>query len=193
MITYELADFATIALRDHVMETWHQNLVGEGVKIGILFVRSLDKDGMPNGKFPLKKAGHPAAAQVKVVPLKDRVTKEIDAEIHIDAESWKLVDERTRTALLDHEIEHLELVYDKKTGSILQKDDLDRPKLKCKPDDFFLWGIETIARRHGMASSEVMNARRLANTIGAVLGIALSNTAPKPNETPTPAPEPTPA
>ena len=149
--------------------------------IGLLMIRSVDKDGNPDGKSPLKQNGHACAAKVKVVPLRDRLTKHVAAEIVVDADCWKGLRLAQQRALIDHELEHLVVVVNKLNE--IQMDDAGHPKLKCKPDSYALWGFPEIAKRHGLDSGEVLNAQALARQLGSALGIA-------PGEIAVPEPEP---
>lgn len=71
----------------------------------LMFVHGEDKEG----EAPLKLHGYPCAAVVSVIPVKQRADKRADAEILIDEKWWEKANERQRTALLDHEITHLEI------------------------------------------------------------------------------------
>jgi hypothetical protein len=63
-------------------------------------------------------------------------------------------------AVIDHELTHLVLKKSKKTGAV-ERDDLDRPKLKMREHDYeFGWFAET-AQRFGEDSFEFSQAREL--------------------------------
>ncbi len=171
MITYELASPDVNDLVVSCMRQYHQPLMDLGVKIGVLMIRSVDKDGFVTGKPPLKSGGgFPAAARIQVVPLRDRISKQTDAEITIDAEMWKGLNADQHKALIDHELTHLVIVTAKKTGVPIL-DDLNRPKLRLQPDNYFAWGFLECAARHGKASLEFLSVQHLAQEHGATLGI----------------------
>ena len=90
----------------------------------------------------LKWNGVKALAMVRILPLKDRMVREHDVEILVNADAWKKMNDEERDALIDHELQHLELVMVKEGGKkkggrlIVEKDDLDRPRLKMRRHDF---------------------------------------------------------
>lgn len=146
MVTYEEVDQNTIDLLNEIKAKEHTDLP-EDIRIGMLFAFDVDREGNITEKPPIKNQGYPASAKIQIVKLKDRFTKNLDVEILIDGEFWKYADEPTKRAILDHELEHLEFTGD--------RDDLDRPKLKLKKDDFCVWGFTSIIKRHGEAAQEL--------------------------------------
>ena len=133
-----------------MMSKYHQSLNDAGVRIGVLFAAN------PEGPA-VKHGGYPAHATIKVMSLKDRVTKGYDAELMVSEESWDGFDEDQRAALVDHELTHLEIVAKK---GIVQRDDIDRPKLKTRKGDWNCGdGFAEVVARHGRASIEFENAR----------------------------------
>jgi hypothetical protein len=153
-LIYELAGQDVTDLAQIVMDRYHVELSAAGVKLGILMVRAVDKDGNISGKPPLKGLGGKATgAQMGNVKLKDRLTKHFDVEIVIDAEGWKQYSEAAKIALLDHEMTHILL-----TG---EQDDLGRPQTKMREDTWVAWGFFEIMEKHGDACSEVACLKRL--------------------------------
>lgn len=54
-------------------------------------------------------------------------------------------------------MQHLELVMKLRNGvEVVQRDDIERPKLKMRKHDFHWGGFDVIADRHGEDSVEVM-------------------------------------
>lgn len=149
--TYRAAGGDVVAVLAKVLKQYKPAFVREGVKIGILMAANPDGPAIKHG-------GYPAAAKVKVVPLRDRVSKAYDAEIVIDEEHWE--DElraEHRLALLHHEVCHLDLALDQ--YGQLKRDDLGRPKLKLLAGD---WnggdGFREVVEAHGDYALEVMNS-----------------------------------
>jgi hypothetical protein len=140
MPLFSKTDDAVDTMVAEVMEEYHPKLHAEGVTVGTLFAFGGD-DAIP----VLKHHGWPAAAVVKINSLKDRVRGLADATITIDKATWNEYPDATRRALIDHELEHLQLVMVKDT-MFVQHDDHDRPKLKIKPHDFEL-GVFKSTRR----------------------------------------------
>jgi hypothetical protein len=166
--TFDRANEETVNLMNSVRDEFHRELGEYGVQIGLIMAYG-PKDDDGNVKKPaLSKNGTPCAGQVRIVGLKDRLLKDLDVEIILDGDYWVLIDEPKKRAILDHELEHIVPVLDKKSGKIAL-DDLDRPKLKLKKDDIIYWGISTIAARHGLNSQEVICYSQLNNNYGPVL------------------------
>ncbi|MGN6137240.1 MAG: putative metallopeptidase [Aureliella sp.] len=146
--TYERAGAEYVDLLDEVMEMYHPKLREAGVSVDLLLAH-----GDPESDEPAVKAhGYPAAAVVRIVNLKDRVKGCADSEIVLDGDR---VDEWSVTrlkAILDHELTHLELAYDK--YGELKRDDLDRPKLTMRLHDRQFGWFDEVAKRWGLDSIE---------------------------------------
>lgn len=181
---YWMADDGVKALVADVMHKWHADLTDAQVRIGVIMAHD------PSGKAAVTHGGYRALATIRIVPLKDRVSKGYDAELLIDADDWKSSAEPHKLALLDHELMHLEVkrakVKDKKkddldeiddelgkletvetvpVGEII-RDDIGRPVLKLRKGD---WnggdGFEEVAARHGQFSIEVLNHRSVGTVV----------------------------
>jgi hypothetical protein len=171
------------------MDQWHHDLSKANVRIGVIMAAN-PKDGPA-----VSHGGYPALATIKIVPLKDRITKGYDAEMLIDASFWKTTTEETRMALLDHELSHLELKKPKEkkptkkqnvrdeesdadnledddnviAGQSFLVDDIGRPLLKTRKGDWNVGdGFAEVVRRHGVNAIErvnIKNAESIINTI----------------------------
>jgi hypothetical protein len=149
--TYQKADDDVLELLGRAMTEYHPGLAAEGVAVGVLMAAN------PDG-VPVKHGGYPALAKVSVVSLKDRVTKEIDAEIVVDELEFNKLRTAQRVAMFDHELTHLELKRDKDSGEV-QRDDLGRPRLKTRPGDFNGGdAFREVIERHGDMAIEFYNA-----------------------------------
>lgn len=161
--TYTLADDKTTAAVLKVMRQHHQPLDLAGVKVGVLIAYNPDGPAVKHG-------GYPARATVRVVPLKDRLTKGYDAEMLIDQMELDLMRPEHLNALVDHELTHLELVMKKvkppkgkkvEAEFIVARDDLDRPKLKTRLGDWNAGdGFKEVVQRHGDYAPEFENIQR---------------------------------
>lgn len=163
--TYQTADDEVTALVSAVMTEHHQALAHAGVRVGVLMAYK------PDGA-PIKHAGYEALATIKVVSLKDRVTKQYDAELLIDETEYARLPDEQRAALVDHELSHLTLA--KKSLRELQEaqqhdsaapwwklDDLGRPKLKTVNGDWNAGdGFKDVVARHGTQAVEYLNLAR---------------------------------
>lgn len=141
---------------------YHAKLAEADVTVQLLVASRYDGEG--NLEPALKKNGLVIAAKTSVTSLPDRVRGIEDAKIIIDAASWESMADGRQIALLDHELEHLQLVYD--SDGILKLDDRNRPKLKLKPHDFELNYFHDVAQRHGEASVEASLVRHFNVTYG---------------------------
>ena len=151
--TFTAASGEVFAVLNEVMDEAHTHLRDAGVKVGILMASN-------DTGVAIKHAGYPAAAQIKVVPLADRVSKGYDAEIRIDDDEWADAKPARRKALIDHELCHLGLVRDE-YGKV-QTDDLDRPKLRLRKGDFYAGdGFQDVIIRHGEMAYEHTNSLRV--------------------------------
>lgn len=126
----------------------------DGVTIGALFVD--DGSGFPC----LEHHGYPAAAVTRIVPARDRAAGLPDAQIIVDLCTYQSLNARQKIALLDHELYHLERKIDPRF------DEQGRPALQIRKHDWQLGWFDEVAKRHGDASIEVMQARRLLDQSG---------------------------
>lgn len=140
-----------------VLEKYHTDLRcpdGEFVRIAIFLVFQGDGSDEP---AVTAHGGWPAYAKIGVIPLKQRVDKRADVEIIIDKDKWdNALTEPQQMALLDHEIEHIE--FQKDDVGAIKTDDIGRPKIKLKLEDYRLSGFRSVARRHGEHALEVIGA-----------------------------------
>ncbi len=170
--TYTTADDDVIELMKEVMRRHHTPLFDAAVRVGVLMAASDTGDAVTHG-------GYPALATMKVVSLKDRVLKGVDAEMVIDRRAWEELPEASREAVLDHELSHIALKkygyapvkdsHGEPTGELeisFERDDLDRPKLGSVKGDWNTGdGFAAVIQRHGRAAVEFLNieaARRKA-------------------------------
>jgi hypothetical protein len=86
-----------------------------------------------------------------------------DAEITLDADRWKELGRGKRIGLIDHELTHIELVYD---DDGLALDDNERPKLKLRKHDYEFGWFNEVVERHGNDSLEREQAARLLYNAG---------------------------
>jgi len=93
-----------------------------------------------------------------------------DTLLTVDAATWAKLDDEEKTALVDHELEHV-LVRAAKRGFVgldgdgkadrsARLDDHRRPVLKLRLHDWQLGGFRDVAQRHRSAAIEVQAARR---------------------------------
>lgn len=158
--TYEQPSQDIVDVIAQTMRAHHQRLEAIGLKLSVLVARSEGDE-----ESALKNHGYPALAITKILNLKLRAYGLGDAEILIDGGRWDLLSRRQRTALIDHELTHLEPVEKK---GMLARDDLGRPKLEVRLHDIVIGGFTEVAQRHGsesIESGEYRAARELMDQI----------------------------
>lgn len=158
--TYQKAKKDVVALVDAMAKKYHVDLVNAGVTIDILMAHNPDGDAVTLG-------GYPCQAKVKIVNLKDRAKGCKDAEIIIDEMNWNDLTPEQQKALVDHELEHLELNRDPDTNAVAL-DDLSRPKLKMLKHDWQIGWFNSIALRHKENSPECRQAKELVKEAGQI-------------------------
>lgn len=130
------------------------------VKIDFVFAFA-DRDettGEPTNNA-LTKGGVRALGITRKISLKDRAKGMGDCEITLDADHWtEVADEGQQRAILDHELYHIVVSAD--------NDDLGRPKIKLRKHDFEFGWFANIAIRHGVASCERIQAKRILDAAG---------------------------
>lgn len=142
----------------HVMKCFHPELFAAGVTIDLLSVADDD----PECESALKVRGIPAYACVKINDVKARTLGQGDATIQIDEAKWLTLPDATKDSICDHELQHLEVVRDKKGRPKL--DCAGRPKLKMRMHEIEFGWFACVAARHGSASIECKQAANLLLT-----------------------------
>lgn len=127
----------------------------QGVTIGALFVFDTE-----SSEPVLMHQGYGALAVVRITPMRERALGVADAVIVVDRSSWLGLKALQRDALIDHELEHLRRAIDEDTGKA-KFDALNRPKLRMRHHDHQLGWFDSIARRHGENSPEMLQAKQL--------------------------------
>jgi len=135
------------------MKENHGDLHAEGVTITAMIARSEEGPA-------IKVRGCEAAGCIRVTKLMERTLGLGDAVMILDGERLDAWSSKRLQAVIDHELRHLMLAKNKKTGQI-QRDDEGRPKLRIRPHDFeFGWFART-AELYGEDSYEVSQAREI--------------------------------
>lgn len=139
----------------HLLKVFHRPLHDAGLRVDLVSVADND----PDNDAPLKLNGYPCAAVVRVIGLKDRSKGAGDVEVVIDEARYIQMNDGEKDALLDHELEHIELQL-KKNGRVAI-DACGRPKCKMRLHDVQFGWFRSIAERHGIASHECKQATKL--------------------------------
>lgn len=147
-------------LADGLIIQYHPDLDSAAVKFDFLFIfRDVE------GEAPaLEEKGQRIFGKVNILPLKDRVKGNGDAELIIDGDEWPDLTNEVKKALVDHLLCSLEVKRDK-DGS-MKYDDLERPLLRIRPHDRVIKFFDAVAQRHGVNSYEVNQVKRLFREAG---------------------------
>jgi hypothetical protein len=160
MPTYQQADRNACEVIDRMKKQFHQQLDELGVTIDCLFAFPNENENGDITSPAVTVGGYKCLAKVRVISLKDRVMGRGDAEITIDKHTWDELSSEERDALVDHELEHLEVCMKEKGRELaVVRDDLDRVKLKLRKHDYQFGWFNSVARRHGADSQEVQQAQ----------------------------------
>jgi acetolactate synthase regulatory subunit len=152
MPTYQRAKKDVVAIVTRMMAKYHPELTDAGVTVDVLMAAAkLDADGDPVGPA-VKAHGYPAGAVARITSVKERAAGRADTEIIVDADRWPDLASEQWNALLDHELTHFELRVNDK-GQV-ERDDLDRPKLRMRKHDHQFGWFDAVVRRHGRDSIE---------------------------------------
>lgn len=162
-ITLDPAGPDVLDVVDRVMAQYHPALIEHRVTVGLLMAWN-SKKLLP----AVKLHGVPCAAIIKNTPYLQRVHGIRDAVITFDGRLWKENSDAWRVALVDHELQHLSPLLDRKTDR-LKEDALGRPKLRMRPHDWELSGFQIIAHRHGPQALEVQEFHRATKEFRQVL------------------------
>lgn len=145
------------------IETWHHWMRDIELRVGLVAVRNEDGPALTHH-------GHPCLAKVRRLGERDRLLTRLDAVIEIDAEAFDDLGDGQQLALIDHELTHLELVSDRAGTPKLARD--GRPKLRLRPDDYFLTGFFDVVARHGNEACERLGLARVLHRVGQQLTFA---------------------
>lgn len=157
MKTYSAASDDVAASISRMHSQFHPEL--DNVTVGALFAFNED-----TGEPVLKHQGYACAAVVSITSTKQRALGVSDAVIVVDRAHWLTLTAAQRDALIDHELEHLDRVISKDTEdspAAPQFDSIGRPKLQMRRHDYQFGWFDDIARRHGEASPEIIQAKQL--------------------------------
>lgn len=167
MPTFQRCDKSVEALAKQLLEKFdsHAPIVLAKVKIDFVFAFA-DRDEKTGRALnnALTKNGVKALGITRKISLKDRALGRGDAEIALDGDWWTMAQADQQAALLDHELHHISVKADKH-GNI-QYDDLNRPQLNLRKHDVEIGWFCEIAKRHGVASMERIQARAIMDGLG---------------------------
>jgi Putative phage metallopeptidase len=189
---YLMADESINLLVNSVIKNWHPDLFKVNLKVGALFALA-GRETQP----AIKENGHEVEGIIKIVPLKDRVSKGYDVEMILDGDEWKDNQHNHKIAVIDHLLSRLEVKKPKKkkdkkklavhgTDDEVKQhepdefitDDIGRPVLKIRRGDWNAgFGFREVVERHGLFSPESRNLDKASIIVAAALRIYKEETA----------------
>ncbi len=118
------------------------------------------------GKPAIRSHGHACAGKIKLPKPEERAADQgvPDVRIFLDRNRWDKLSVRRRQALLHHELSHLAIRYDKRSGEV-KRDDYGRPRLRLKLDDWMLTGFRDTAELFGEDSLDVQLLRKVGEML----------------------------
>lgn len=166
MPTYQKCDLSINRLAEELIEKYptNQPLGKIGVKIDFVFAFGDVNDDGEQINDAITKNGVRALGVTRIIPLKDRAMGRGDVEILLDGDNWKTATEEEQAALLDHELHHVSVKAD--AHGNVQYDDLGRPQIKLRKHDIEVGWFSVIADRHGIASMERAQAKKIMDNQG---------------------------
>ncbi len=179
MATFKKAEADTYGIVSDILNQYdtHRQLVDAGVKVDVVFaLADVGEDGEKKG-VALKLHGIRALGITKIISLKNRVMGRGDAEISLDGDWWETASEEQRKALLDHELNHIEVKANDDGG--VDTDDHLRPKLKLRKHDYEFGWFNIVAERHGKASIERQQAALIMDGAGQFYWPSVTKPAPR--------------
>lgn len=141
----------------------------QGVRIKLLCIKAaVDEDDDPICDA-LTYRSRPIITAVSITKAEERYSEDDDAEqpdarVIVNGDLWGTLVTDEQVAAMDQALTQIEVVTDKKGHRKL--DDAGRPKLRKRRYDYEVFGFAEVAERHGRASLEVQEARRLFNDFG---------------------------
>ena len=163
---YTNAPKEVTALAQSVMKKFHPDLDTHDVKIDILMAFAAENDAGEKVSCALRIHGYQANALTKIVNLPNRVKGCGDAEIMLDGDIWDDLSEARQRAVLDHQL-HFLVVRKNHEGSVIE-DTHGRPKLSMRQYDRTAGWFDAVAKRNGVDSIEVEQAKHLFEVAGQI-------------------------
>ncbi|MCK9279318.1 MAG: hypothetical protein M0P71_01750 [Melioribacteraceae bacterium] len=153
---YIVGNAEDVELMNGLMSSNYPELIENGVNVGLFYVVKVDKDGEVQNEACLKKDGRTCSGKISLISDLNRMTDSFDAKIVLDLNIWQRLSLEEKNALLDHELYHLYIVKNPKTGEVVTiSDESSKVKLKLKKHDVVMWGFHDIIVRHGFGSQEL--------------------------------------
>lgn len=148
---------------ERMRSKYHSELNEFEVTIGVLQVdRRKGDDGEWIDGPLLSLHGYEAVATIRITSHLERLMDVPDAILTVNGERWRDLTDEQRDALIDHELEHLEIVRDGENTPLY--DDNNRVRLRCRKHDWQMGGFHSVVRRHGTHAIEAEAVARVRHS-----------------------------
>ena len=168
MIKYYIAEDSVREVFEKTMEEFHEELVDVELTFTVLMAVAVDREGALKNEPTLMSRGHRVAARVRKTNGAQRAAGMTDVVFEVDAQLYEGLTDAERVALVDHELEHVELVLDEDEHVRLGVD--LRPVLRVKPHDAEIGVFYGVVERHGAAALDFQMAEELRRHVSAAKG-----------------------
>lgn len=141
-MSYELANqLDEQILQDLLSDDRYNHLKSYDIQIKLFYKSGkFDKDGYL--KTPaLQKNGQPIYAQTKLVSAFNRITDDTDVKIILNKELWKELSKDEKMAVLDNQLNYIQIKEDKEGEPLPISEDSDKVQLKLRKPDFYCEGF----------------------------------------------------
>lgn len=139
-----------------VMEKYHPELAEHGITVTVFMAEKVDKEGNSTKEPAIIVRGQACSAEIRKANQRELGLGSGLLIIEVDALEWDNMPEKTRIALMDHELCHFVLKKEKKTGMV-KLDGNDKPMLQGVHHDREIGIFYDVIRRHRIISPDYMN------------------------------------
>ena len=165
-MSYELANqMDEQLLNDLLNDERYEPLKSYEIHIQLFYKSGkFDKNG--ELKTPaLQKNGKAIYAQTKIVSNFNRITDDTDVKIILNKELWEELDKSERIAVLDNELNYIQIKEDKTGEPLSISEECDKVQLKLRKPDFFVEGFLEIMNIYGKKYIPWQEAQKLAERV----------------------------
>ncbi len=165
-MSYELANASDEKLlEDLINDERYEPLKSYEINVQLFYkYGKRDKEG--ELKTPaLQKNGKAIYAQTKIVSAFNRITDDTDVKIILNKDLWDELSKEERIAILDNELNYIQIKEDKEGEPIYISEDSNKVQLKLRKPDFFCEGFLEIMNIHGKQYIPWQEAKSIADKV----------------------------
>jgi hypothetical protein len=165
-MSYELANqMDEQLLNDLLNDERYEPLKSYDIHIQLFYKSGkFDKNG--ELKTPaIQKNGKAIYAQTKIVSAFNRITDDTDVKIILNKDLWDELSKEERIAILDNELNYIQIKEDKEGEPIYISEDSNKVQLKLRKPDFFCEGFLEIMNIHGKHYIPWQEAKSIADKV----------------------------